>query len=232
MKKYLILVLALLVSALGIQPAHATGETLELTGFKTMQSTLSAAQKTQIRTYLDANAGATSVTCVGYTGYNYLGESAHKIQALAKARATAVCNYIHQRTGATITSTSGIRTKNKNGNIRKTIVTLAGMVAPGYYTYSLGDVDGGSEQHAAPTGQFLAGTTAATQFSDGTICMTNIADPYSGNYYATIFGGTAAYFASWNTAADGTGTTYLPGAVLPALPAGSHTVLYAIAATG
>lgn len=229
MKKVFAILLMACLSLIGFNPAHATENSLSVSGFKTMSAQLSSAQKAEIRAYLSANPGATSVSCVGYAGYNYLGQATHKIQALAKARATAVCNYIHARTGATITSTSGIRTSNKHGSIRKTVVTLSGPTGPGYYTYDFVPLDNGSIQHGgAPTGHFLAGTAAASTFADGE-------DVYNGpsyGYMGTIGGGQAAYFGHWNTAVDDTGTTYYPGDILPALADGVHVTLYAIVSTG
>lgn len=232
MKKSLIAVFAFMFGLLGLQPASATDATLTVKGFTTMQSTLTSAQKSAIRTYLAANPGATEVSCVGYTGYNYLHVSTTKLQALARTRATAVCNYIRQRTGATITATSGVRTSSKSASARRTVVTFGPTVAAGYYTYSLGELDAGSDIFGAPTGNHLAGTQAATRFADGTLCMTDVTDLYSGAYYGTIFGGTAVNFGGWNTASDGSGTTYMPGDILPALAGGSHVTLYAIGQTG
>mgnify|MGYP006949113992 CR=1 FL=1 len=65
-----------------------------------MQSALTAAQKASIQSFVTANTGIATVSCVGYTGYNYLGESAKKIKALAKSRATNACAYAASLAGA------------------------------------------------------------------------------------------------------------------------------------
>ena len=229
MKRILTLLLFVAMSFTGASAANATGEALTLSGFKTMSAQLSSAQKAEIRAYLSANPGATSVSCIGYAGYNYLGQATHKIQALAKARAKAVCNYIHARTGATVTSTTGIRTQNKNGSIRKVVATLNGGIVPGYYTYDFVPLDNGSMQHGgAPSVQHHAGDAVASTFADGE----HVYNGPTYGYMGTISGGQAAYFGHWNTAVDDTGTTYYPGDILPALANGAHVILYAIPSTG
>ena len=215
-----------------VAPASATGNTLSLPGFATMQSTLTATQKSAIRAYVSSNPGATSVSCVGYAGFNYLGEQRQKIVALARARAQAACNYAAAQSGATVGAVTYILSTSKKANIRKAVLTFTAAVAAGRYVYSMSNLDAGTVMHGGPvTGYFHEGDLVASTFAETSWSLDSNTPPEYGQM-GTINGGSAAYFDHWNTAADDTGTSYRIGDRLGPIPAGTTVTLYAIAATG
>ena len=217
-------------------PAHATGSptTLSTSGFKTMKSTLTLAQKASIQSFVTANTGIATVSCVGYTGYNYLGVSAKKIKALAKSRAAAACNYAATLAGATVGTVTAKMTRSQKSSIRKVVITFTynPPIVPGRYQYSMSNLDAGSVLHGGPVpGYFYEGDLVASTFAETNYSL----DPNTGPEYGqmgTIDSGSGAYFSHWNTSADDTGTSYQLGDHLGPLPAGTTVTLYAIAATG
>jgi hypothetical protein len=225
------LLIALIVAFFGeAGPANATGNTLAVSGFQTMQSNLTNAQKTAIRNYVTANPGASSVSCVGYAGYNYLGEARHKIIALARTRAQNACNYAAARSGATVGSVTYILTNSRQAAIRKVVITFSS--APGRYQYSMSTLDSGSVLHNGPvTGYFYEGDLVASTFADTAWSLDGGTGPEYG-LMGTVSGGSAAYFGHWCTTADDTGTKYFLGDHLGPVPAGTTITLYAIPATG
>ncbi len=215
-------------------PAQATTSPSSLTvsGFVTMKSTLTSAQTRTIRNYVAAHPGSTSVSCVGYTGYNYLGASARTIRALATDRARRACAYAAARTGATVGSLSVRLTSSQSASIRKVVLTFSYAVSAGRYQYSMSNLDEGSVLHGGPvTGFFHAGDVVASTFADTAWSLDGNTGPEYG-YMGSIDGGSAAYFSHWNTRADDTGTSYQLGDHLGPIPDGTTVTLYAIAATG
>jgi hypothetical protein len=235
--KFLVAVLAvaslLLLSA---APAQAVGSptSLSVSGFKTMKSTLTAAQKTSIQNFVTAHAGIATVSCVGYTGNNFLGASAKTIRALAKARATNACNFAASKAGATVGTLTVKISQSSNDAIRKVILkfTYTPPVVPGRYQYSMSNLDPGSVVHGGPvTGYFHEGDLVASTFSDTNWSLDSNTAPEYG-FIGTVDSGRGAYFGHWNTAADDSGTSYQLGDHLGHIPDGTTVTLYAIAATG
>jgi hypothetical protein len=217
-------------------PAQAIGSptTLSTAGFKTMKSTLTPAQKVSIQSFVTSNTGIATVSCVGYTGYNYLGVSVKKIAALAKTRATVACNYAASLAGATVGTVTAKVTRSQSSSIRKVVLTFTynPPIVPGRYQYSMSNLDSGSVLHGGPVpGYFYEGDLVASTFAETNYSL----DPNTGPEYGqmgTVDGGSGAYFSHWNTAADDSGTSYQLGDHLGPLPAGTTVTLYAIAATG
>ncbi|CAB4333198.1 unannotated protein [freshwater metagenome] len=223
-----LVVIVSLLASLG-SPAQATASPTSLTisGFKTMKSALTSAQKGAIQNFVSANTGIASVSCVGYTGYNYLGVSAHRIKALAKDRARKACNFAAASAGVSVSALSVKITQSQNSSIRKVVLKFTyAVIEPGRYQYSMSNLDPDSVLHGGPvTGYFHEGDLVSSTFSDA----------YSLDNYTqmgTIDGGGAAYFDHWNTQADDTGTSYRIGDHLGHIPDGTTVTLYAIAATG
>lgn len=211
-----------------VSPAQATGSPSSLTvsGFRTMSSTLTNSQKLAINAFVTANSGITAVSCTGYTGYNYLGETRSKIRALAQDRARKACNYAATQAGATVGTLSIKLTSSQNASARKVVIRFTYGVTAGRYQFSMSNLDSGSVLHGgAVTAYYVEGDLVASTFADGTSLD---GQPQMG----TIDGGSAAYFDHWNTSADDTGTSYRIGDRLGPVTAGTTVTLYAIAATG
>lgn len=95
------------------------------TGFPTMKSGLSAAQKRAIRAWVTANPTKTTATCVGQVGYNWANVSRAELKFLANNRAKNVCTYIHAvKPSITTTVSTSIISKSKQSSIRLVSVTL------------------------------------------------------------------------------------------------------------
>ena len=237
MSKVFVALLALVSVLVGAgSPAQAiTAPTsLSVSGFKIMQSSLTAAQKASIQSFVTANTGIATVSCVGYTGYNYLGESAKKIKALAKSRATNACAYAASLAGATVGTVSSKVTKSHNSAIRKVVFTFTynPPIIPGRYQYSMSNLDAGSVMHGGPVaGYFYEGDLVSATFADTNYSLDSNTAPEYG-FMGTINAGQGAYFSHWNTAADDTGTSYQLGDHLGHIPDGTTVTLYAIPATG
>ncbi|MEO0312814.1 MAG: hypothetical protein RL140_44 [Actinomycetota bacterium] len=229
--KTLGVLIALLATLLGgAVPANATGDTLSVSGFATMKYSLTSAQKSAIRTYVTANPGASTVSCVGYAGYNYLGEARHKIVALATTRAQKACDYAAARAGATVGTVSYVLSNSRKASIRKVVITFGS--SRGRYQYSMSNLDAGSVLHGGPvTGYFYEGDLVASTFADTAWSLDASTPPEYGNM-GTVNGGDAAAFNHWCTSADDTGTKYYLGDHLGPAPAGTTITLYAIASTG
>jgi hypothetical protein len=195
-----------------------------------MKYSLTSAQKSAIRSYVTANPGASTVSCVGYAGYNYLGEARHKIVALATTRAQKACDYAAARAGATVGAVTYVLSNSRQASIRKVIITFGS--SRGRYQYSMSNLDAGSVLHGGPvTGYFYEGDPVASTFADTAWSLSGSVGPEYGNM-GTINGGSAAYFDHWCTAADDSGTKYYLGDTLGAAPAGTTVTLYAIPSTG
>ncbi len=209
-------------------PAQAVGSpaSLSVSGFVTMKSTLTAKQKAAISHFTTANTGIATVSCIGYTGYNYKGVSQAKLRTLAKERATKACAYAAHLTGATVGSLTVKITSSKKAAIRKVILKFTYAPVAGQYQYSMSNLDDGTVLHGGPvTGFFHEGDLVASTFADLST-LEGYAD------MGTVDGGSAAYFDHWNTSADDTGTSYRIGDHLGPIPAATTVTLYAIAATG
>lgn len=204
-----------------------TRESLTLRGFPTMVSKLSASQKATIDDFVSANDGIESLRCTGYTGYNYLGVSSAEIVTLAKDRARNSCKYAATAAGLESWTIRWVATDSESSRSRRVIIRAV-IATAGTYTYAFDGLDDGSVQSGgAPTTVSRGGDTVASTFADGT--------PLSGppTYgYAGDSLGSAGYFDHWNTRADGTGTSYYLGDVLPDAPAGTVVVLYGILSFG
>ena len=227
--KAIVALVALFAMFAGVgTPAQAVGSpsSLSVGGFATMKSALSAKQKTSIGNFTTTNTGIATISCIGYTGYNYKGVSKAKLRALAKARATNACAYAAQLAGATVGTLTIKTTGSKNASIRKVILKFTYAPVAGQYQYSMSNLDAGTVQHGGPvTGFFHEGDLVASTFADSSTL-----DGYA--YIGVIDGGTAAYFDHWNTSADDTGTSYHLGDHLGPIPAATTVTLYAIPATG
>ena len=94
-------------------------------GFRTEKSALTPALKKAIRAWLHGKTGFTKVSCEGYTGNNFRKRSSAFITALATARATNTCAYVHQLyPSITVSGTSVHKTTSTNDAIRKTVIHL------------------------------------------------------------------------------------------------------------
>jgi hypothetical protein len=209
--------------------ASTSSTSISVSGFKTMGSMLTHAQKIAIQNFVSANNGIATVSCVGYTGYNYLGVSEHRIKALAKDRARKACNFAAKSAGAKIGTLSTKISHSQDSSIRKVVLkfTYAPLPAPGRYRYSMSNLDEGSVVHDGPvSGFFHEGDLVSSTFADSQYSLDSNA------YMGTIDGGSAAYFDHWNTSADDSGTSYNLGDQLGHIPDGTTVTLYAIPATG
>lgn len=94
-------------------------------GFETMKSSLTSSQRKAVKTWVVANSGAKSVSCVGYVGHNWKGVSSKALRDLGMARAKAICAYAKTvKPSLKVLKTTAVVTDSKNGGIRRVAVTL------------------------------------------------------------------------------------------------------------
>jgi len=216
------------------QSAQAAPSMTSITvpGFITMSSKIQPQQRASIAQFVSTHTGISTVSCVGYTGYNYLGVSKHRLKTLAMDRARKACNVAASAAGATVGSLSVKLTTSKKASSRKVVIRVAIAAVPGRYEYSMSTLDAGSEMHGGPvTGYFYEGDLVSATFAD-TAWSLDMSTPPEYGYMGTILSGTAAYFDHWNTASDDSGTKYLLGDRLGPIPDGTTVTLYAIPFTG
>jgi hypothetical protein len=229
------LALAGLLAASAAVPAADAAtppSSLTVSGFITLKSTLTNAQKSSIQKFVTANTGIATVSCVGYTGFNFTHISDTQIRNLAKARATTACQFAARIAGATVGAITLKITNSQDDSIRRVVLKFTYAPPPGQYQYSMSNLDAGSVVHGGPvTGFFHAGDLVASTFADTSFSLDGSVGPEYG-FMGTVDAGRGAYFSHWNTSADDTGTTYNLGDRLGPIPAGTRVTLYAIAATG
>jgi len=224
--------LALAFTSSGIANATTPPSSLAVRGFVTLKANLTATQKSAIQKFVTANTGIATVSCTGYTGFNFTHISAAKIRQLAKARATNTCQFAASLASAAVGSIAVKITNSQSDSIRKVVIKFTYAPPAGKYQYSMSNLDAGSVQHGGPVpGYFHEGDLVASTFADTAWSLDGGTAPEYG-FMGTVDAGRGAYFSHWNTSADDTGTSYFLGDHLGPVAPGTTVTLYAIAATG
>jgi hypothetical protein len=223
----------LAVAASGSAAQAATpSSSLTVSGFITLKSSLTNTQKSTIQKFVTANTGIATVSCEGYTGFNFTHISDAKIRNLAKARATNACQFAAKLASAAVGAITMKITKSQDDSIRRVVLRFTYAPPAGKYQYSMSNLDAGSVMHGGPLpGYFHEGDLVASTFADTAWSLDGGTAPEYG-LMGTVGGGSAAYFGHWNTSADDTGTSYFLGDHLGPVAPGTTVTLYAIAATG
>ena len=129
MRKFLVTSVAAALLATGMT-APAQSDTVSISktfsGFTFEKPSLTLDMRTQIKAWLEANSGFTSVSCFGYTGHNVFNRTAAFMKTLAVTRAKNTCNYVRKlATGLKLDSVSGIPSPSRNPSSRRVTITLS-----------------------------------------------------------------------------------------------------------